>query len=122
MDMESILKQIKQGSREKALNNGAYTGYRLISELKDISNMNKPVLINMKLPIYDEEYEIIDYTYEIVSSDFKCGSWRGSYDLPSAGYVSPACNVSMLSAAVRGQCCRKSLLYPNQSPNCISYN
>ena len=89
MDMESILKQIKQDSREKALNNGAYTGYRLISELKDISNMNKPVLINMKLPVYDEDYEIIDYTYEMVSSDFKCGSWRGSYDLPSAGYVSP---------------------------------
>lgn len=89
MDMELILKQIKQEAREKALNNGAYTGYKLISELKDISNRNKPVIINMKLPVYDEEYEIIDYTYEMISSDFKCNSWRGSYDLPSVGYVSP---------------------------------
>lgn len=91
MDMESILKQIKQKAREKALNNGAYIGYRLLSELKDISNRNKPVIINMKLPIYDEEYELIDYIYEIVSSDFKCNSWRGSYDLPSVGYVSSEC-------------------------------
>ena len=89
MDMESILKQVKQEAREKALSNGAYTGYRIISELKDISNRNKPVIINMKYPVYDDNYDVIGFEYEMVSSDFKCDSWRGSYDLPSAGYVSP---------------------------------
>ena len=27
----------------------------------------------------------------MVSSDFKCDSWRGSYDLPSVGYVASEC-------------------------------
>ena len=84
MDMDSILKQINQESREKALNNGAYTGYALISALKDISDRNKTVHINMKSPIYDD---VVDYSYQLVSSDFKCDSWRGSYNLPSVGYV-----------------------------------
>ena len=86
--MDSILKQIKQESREKALSNGAYTGYQLISKLKDILDRNKPVIINMKLPAYDNNYEVIGYDYLLVASDFKCGSWRGSYDLPAAGFVS----------------------------------
>ena len=89
MDMESILKQVKQEAREKTLNNGAYTGYRIISELKDISNRNKPVIINMKYPVYDDNYDVMGFEYEMVSSDFKCDSWRGSYDLPSVGYVAP---------------------------------
>lgn len=87
MDIDSILKQINQESREKALNNGAYTGYALTSALKDISDRNKTVYINMKSPIYDDNYDVVDYSYQLVSSDFKCDSWRGSYDLPSVGYV-----------------------------------
>ena len=89
MYMDSILKQIKQESREKALSNGAYTGYQLISKLKDVSDRNKPVIINMKLPAYDDNYEVIGYDYIYVASDFKCRSWRGSYDLPAAGFDSP---------------------------------
>lgn len=84
MNRDAILKQINQESREKALNNGAYTGYELISALKDISDRNKTVHINMKSPIYDD---VVDYSYQLVSSDFKCDSWRGSYNLPSVGYV-----------------------------------
>lgn len=87
--MDSILKQIKQESREKALSNGAYTGYQLISKLKDVSDRNKPVIINMKLPAYDNNYKVIGYDYIYVASDFKCRSWRGSYDLPATGFVSP---------------------------------
>lgn len=86
MDIDSILKQINQESREKALNNGAYIGYVLINALKDISDKNKPVYINMKSPVYDN-YDVVDYSYQLVSSDFKCDSWRGSYNLPSVGYV-----------------------------------
>jgi len=88
MDMDSIYKLIKQESREKALSNGAYTGYQLISKLKDISDRNKPVIINMKVPAYDNNYEVIGYDCLLVASDFKCRSWRGSYDLPAAGFVS----------------------------------
>ena len=87
MNIDSILKQINQESREKALNNGAYTGYALTSALKDISDRNKIVYINMKSPIYDDNYDVVDYSYQLVSSDFKCDSWRGSYNLPSVGYV-----------------------------------
>ena len=87
MNMDAILKQIKQESREKALNNGAYTGYALISALKDISDKNKTVYINMKSPVYNDNYDVVDYSYQLVSSDFKCDSWRGSYDLPSVEYV-----------------------------------
>lgn len=87
MNRDAILKQINQESREKALNNGAYTGYELISALKDISDRNKTVHINMKSPIYDDNCDIVDYSYQLVSSDFKCDSWRGSYNLPSVGYV-----------------------------------
>ena len=87
MDMDSILKQIHQESREKALNNGAYTGYALTNALKDILDRNKTVYINMKSPIYDDNYDVVDYSYQLVSSDFKCDSWRGSYNLPSVGYV-----------------------------------
>lgn len=87
MDIDSILKQINQESREKALNNRAYIGYALTSALKDISDRNKTVYINMKSPIYDDNYDVVDYSYQLVSSDFKCDSWRGSYNLPSVGYV-----------------------------------
>lgn len=87
MNRDAMLKQINQESREKALNNGAYTGYALISALKDISYRNKTVYINMKSPIYDDNYDVVDYSYQLVSSDFKCDSWRGSYNLPSVGYV-----------------------------------
>ena len=87
MDIDSILKQINQESREKALNNGAYTGYALTSALKDISDRTKTVYISMKSPIYDDNYDVVDYSYQLVSSDFKCDSWRGSYNLPSVGYV-----------------------------------
>ena len=87
MYIDAILKQINQESREKALNNGAYTGYALTNALKDISDKNKPVYINMKSPIYDDNYDVVDYSYQLVSSDFKCDSWRGSYNLPSVGYV-----------------------------------
>lgn len=87
MNRDAILKQINQESREKALNNGAYTGYELISALKDISDRNKTVYINMKSPIYDDNYNVVAYYYQLVSSDFKCDSWRGSYNLPSVGYV-----------------------------------
>ncbi len=87
MNIDAILKQINQESREKALNNGAYTGYALTNTLKDVSNRNKPVHINMKSPIYDDNYDVVDYSYQLVSSDFKCDSWRGSYNLPSVGYV-----------------------------------
>ena len=86
--MNSISKLIKQESREKALSNGAYTGYQLISKLKDILDRNKPVIINMKVPAYDDNYEVIGYDCLLVASDFKCRSWRGSYDLPAAGFVS----------------------------------
>lgn len=86
MNRDAMLKQINQESREKALNNGAYTGYALISALKDISYRNKTVYINMKSPIYDDNYDVVDYSYQLVSSDFKCDSWRGSYNLPSVGY------------------------------------
>ena len=87
MNRDAILKQINQESREKALNNGAYTGYALTSALKDISDRSKTVYINMKSPIYDDNYDVVDYSYQLVSSDFKCDSWRGSYNLPSVGYV-----------------------------------
>ncbi len=87
MNIDAILKQINQESREKALNNGAYTGYALTNTLKDVSNRNKPVYINMKSPIYDDNYDVVDYSYQLVSSDFKCDSWGGSYNLPSVGYV-----------------------------------
>lgn len=87
MDIDSILKQINQESREKALNNGAYIGYVLINALKDISDKNKPVYISMKSPVYDDNCDVVDYYYQLVSSDFKCDSWRGSYNLPSVGYV-----------------------------------
>ncbi len=87
MNRDAMLKQINQESREKALNNGAYTGYALINALKDISYRNKTVYINMKSPIYDDNYDVVDYSYQLVSSDFKCDSWRGSYNLPAVGYV-----------------------------------
>lgn len=87
MNRDAMLKQINQESREKALNNGVYTGYALTSALKDISDRNKIVYINMKSPIYDDNYDVVDYSYQLVSSDFKCDSWRGSYNLPSVGYV-----------------------------------
>ena len=86
-NLNSILSQIKTEAKQKAESKGAYSGYKLVAELNSIQNKNTPVVISLKTPVYDEDYNIIDYTFTLVGSDFQCYSWRGSYDLPAAGYV-----------------------------------
>lgn len=84
--MTAILNQIKLEAKEKALHKGAYSGFKLVAELQQITNRTKPVIVKLKIPNYDDTYEVTDYTFELVSSSFTCDSWRGSYNLPSVNY------------------------------------
>ena len=85
-NLNSILLQIKTEAKQKAESKGAYSGYKLVTELNSIQNKNTPVVIALKTPVYDEDYNIVDYTFTLVGSDFQCYSWRGPYDLPAADY------------------------------------
>ena len=85
LDITEILSQIKVESKEHAISKGAYSGFKLATELQQITDKTKPVIVNLKIPIYANN-KIIDYTYEQVNSPFICDSWRGSYELPAAGY------------------------------------
>ena len=82
-----VLNQIKEESKEKALHQGAYTGNALIAELQLIENKSLQVVINLVKPVYSKDYKIIGTTNKHVYSNFSLGSWRGSYDLPAASYV-----------------------------------
>ena len=87
MDINDILAIIKAKPKEKALSNGAFSGYRLLAELQKVQNKDTKVIIALKIPVYDDNYEIKEYTYKSVGSNFMCDSWRGSYDLPAANYT-----------------------------------
>ena len=86
VNINSILSQIKAEAKKEAESKGAYSGYKLVAELNSIQDKNTLVVIELKTPVYDEDYSIIDYTSILVGSDFQCDSWRGSYDLPAADY------------------------------------
>ena len=81
MDMQryfnAVLSEIKSEAKEKAEANGAMSGYKIITELVKFDR-NQKVIIR----ILDNEND----TYQDVESDFDCGSWRGSYDLPAISY------------------------------------
>lgn len=87
INLNSLLSQIKAEAKKEAESKGAYSGYKLVAELNSIQDKSTPVVIALKTPVYDEDYNIKDYTSKLVGSDFQCKSWRGSYDLPAAGYV-----------------------------------
>ena len=76
--IQNILEQIKLESKQKALDNGAFSGYKLVAKLGTIEDKAKLVHIELNYP--DDSNPII------VGSDFICDSWRGSYDLPAAPY------------------------------------
>ena len=76
--MLNILKQIKLESKQKALDNGAFSGYELVAKLGAIEDKAKLVHIELNYPSNDNSV--------MVGSDFICDSWRGSYDLPAASY------------------------------------
>ena len=81
MDMQSylnaVLSKIKADAKLKAEANGAMSGYKIISELCNFDK-NQKVIIRL----FDNEND----TYQDVESNFDCGSWRGSYDLPAISY------------------------------------
>lgn len=76
--IQNILKQIELESKQKALDDGAFSGYKLVAKLRTIKNKAKLVHIELNYPS--------NYNSIIVGSDFICDSWRGSYDLPAAPY------------------------------------
>ena len=73
----AVLSEIKSKAKAKAEANGAMSGYKIITELIKFDR-NQKVIIR----IFDNEND----TYQDVESDFNCGSWRGSYDLPAISY------------------------------------
>ena len=81
MDMQlylnAVLSKIKADAKLKAEANGAMSGYKIISELCNFDK-NQKVIIRL----FDNEND----TYQDVESNFDCGSWRGSYDLPAISY------------------------------------
>ena len=85
--IKAILAQISKESKEKAIAAGAYSGYKLVAELQNIGNKTKPVIISLKIPIYNNKCQITDHTTKLVGSNFCCGSWRGSYELPAVEYT-----------------------------------
>lgn len=83
--MDAVFAQIKNEAKARGKEKGAKSAFEIISELKDFDR-SKPIIISMKKPIHNDDWDIVDSKDVLVKSDFLADSWRGSYDLPAITY------------------------------------